>query len=236
MTAPAVQPTTLQTPSGKRLPLSVRISIALTMVTLIVPVGLVALGSGAGAIALPYEIFELAGRIPYLFHLHMLAGAAALLLAPIVIALRGSAKFHRPLGRLLGGFVVIGGLTAFPVAVLSQSPVAARAGFFVQGIVWLVLLWLGYRAIRRGDLAGHLRRMTEMVAVTTGAVWFRLITGTAILLKVPFEPVYAASAWIGWMLPLALVGVAGPKLTPYLWPRPSRPATRARLAARDALV
>ena len=97
------------------------------------PVGLVAIGSGTGLIALPYEMFELARRAPILFPTHMLSSALALLLAPVVIIVRQRPKLHRPLGRLLGGFVVIGGLTALPVAIMSHSTPWARAGFFVQG-------------------------------------------------------------------------------------------------------
>ena len=47
--------------------------------------------------------------------------------------------------------------------------------------------------------------MMAMVAVTTGAVWFRVMTGTAIALNLPFDPVYGLAAWIGWMAPLAIV-------------------------------
>lgn len=175
------------------------------------PVGLVAIGSGTGLIALPYEMFELARRAPILFPLHMVSSALALLLAPAVIILRHRPEFHRALGRLLGGFVVIGGLTALPVAILSHSTPWARAGFFVQGLVWLYLLTAAYLAIRAHDVRRHARLMLAMVAVTTGAVWFRVMTGTAIALHLPFEPIYALSAWIGWMLPLAFV-LAKPRL------------------------
>lgn len=156
-------------------------------------------------------MFELAGRAPILFPTHMLSSALALLLAPAVIIVRQRPKLHRPLGRLLGGFVVIGGLTALPVAVMSHSTPLARAGFFVQGLVWLYLLGAAYAAIRARDIPRHARMMIAMVAVTTGAVWFRLMTGTAIALNLPFEPIYALSAWIGWMVPLALV-LANPRL------------------------
>ncbi len=182
-----------------------RMAILVITMVLVVPVGLVALGSGAGVIALPYEMFELARRAPLLFPAHMIASALALLLAPAVILTRRRPEFHRPLGRLLGLFVVIGGLTALPVAVMSHSTPLARAGFFAQGLVWLYLLGAAYLAIRARDIPRHAHLMTAMVAVTTGAVWFRVITGTAIALRLPFEPVYAASAWLGWMLPLALV-------------------------------
>jgi hypothetical protein len=189
----------------------VRIAILFIPVVLIMPVGLVAIGSGTGLIALPYEMFELARRAPTIFPTHMLSSALALLLAPVVIIVRQRPKLHRPLGRLLGGFVVIGGLTALPVAIMSHSTPWARAGFFVQGVVWLYLLGAAYAAIRARNIPRHARLMIAMVAVTTGAVWFRLMTGTAIALNLPFEPVYALSAWIGWMAPLALV-LANPRL------------------------
>lgn len=194
-----------QARDGKLRLLISRIAILLITIVLIVPVGVVALGSGAGLIALPYEMFELARRAPLLFPAHMISSALALLLAPAVIMTRRRPEFHRPLGRLLGLFVVIGGLTALPVALMSHSTPLARAGFFAQGLVWLYLLAAAYLAIRVRDIPRHAHLMMAMAAVTTGAVWFRVITGTAIALRLPFEPIYAASAWLGWMLPLALV-------------------------------
>lgn len=170
-------------------------------------VAVVAAGSGLGLIPLPFEMFELATRVPVVFRLHMLSSALALLLVPAVIMTRQTSHLHRPLGRLLGAFVVIGGLTALPVAVLSHSGAVARAGFFVQGLVWLALLGVGWQAIRRRQFTRHVMAMIAMVAVTSGAVWFRLFIGTAIALKLPFEPAYALAAWAGWIVPLALVAI-----------------------------
>lgn len=182
-----------------------RIAIFSIIGFLIIPVGAVAIGSGTGLIALPYEMFELAGRAPFLFPAHMLSSSMALLIAPIVIALRHRPELHRPLGRLLGVFVVIGGLTSLPVAIMSHSPALARAGFFVQGLVWLYLFGSAFRAIRQRNIPRHAHLMMAMVAVTTGAVWFRVITGVSIVFHLPFDPVYALAAWIGWMVPLGIV-------------------------------
>ncbi|WP_291160240.1 DUF2306 domain-containing protein [Hyphomicrobium sp.] len=182
-----------------------RIAIFSVIGFLIIPVGAVAIGSGTGLIALPYEMFLLAGRAPFLFPAHMLSSAMALLIAPIVIACRHRPELHRPLGRLLGVFVVIGGLTSLPVAIMSHSPALARAGFFVQGLVWLYLFGSAFVAIRQRNVRRHVHLMMAMVAVTTGAVWFRVITGSAIVLHLPFDPVYALAAWIGWMVPLSIV-------------------------------
>ena len=212
ITATALGAKSLRNAGAARPPsLIVRTTFLVIIVALIIPVGLVAIGSGTGLIALPYEMFELAGRAPILFPAHMVSSAMALLLAPVVILLRHRPELHKPLGRLLGGFVVIGGLTALPVAVMSHSTPWARAGFFAQGLVWLYLLGSAYAAIRVRDIQRHARLMIAMVAVTTGAVWFRVMTGMAIALNLPFEPVYALSAWLGWMVPLAFV-LSKPKI------------------------
>ncbi|MEQ1715866.1 MAG: DUF2306 domain-containing protein [Hyphomicrobium sp.] len=202
--------------TGKTASFASRCAITSIIALLIIPVGIVALLSGLGLVRLPYEMFLLNERIPLLFGTHMAASALALLLLPFVIACRHRPDLHRALGRTLGAFVVIGGLTALPVAVVSSSGDLARAGFFVQGLVWLGLFASGWRAIRAHDRRGHARLMLAMAAVTTGAVWFRLMIGTALLFHMPFEATYAFAAWAGWMIPLSLV---------WAWP----PLTRAYL-------
>ncbi len=68
------------------------------MLLLAVPTGVVAVTQGLGAIPLPYNLFVVDQRLPGIFKLHMLASGAALLLIPIVIALRRNSAWHRPLG------------------------------------------------------------------------------------------------------------------------------------------
>jgi hypothetical protein len=168
-------------------------------------VAVVAIASGSGLIALPFEMSLVDRRLPVVFRIHMLSSAIVLGLLPVAISLRFRPRLHRRIGWLLGAFVVAGGLTALPVAIFSYSWWPARAGFFVQGVVWLWLFYTAVAAIRRGDRARHAHLMLAMAAVTTGAVWFRVLTGSAILFDLPFDPIYAASAWIAWLAPLVLV-------------------------------
>jgi hypothetical protein len=168
-------------------------------------VAVVAVGSGSGLIALPFEMSLVDRRLPVVFRIHMLASAIVLGLLPVALSLRFRPKLHRKIGWLLGAFVLAGGLTALPVAIFSYSWWPARTGFFVQGVAWLWLFYAAVVAIRRGDRARHAHLMLAMAAVTTGAVWFRVLTGSAILFDLPFDPIYAASAWIAWLVPLVLV-------------------------------
>ena len=47
--------------------------------------------------------------------------------------------------------------------------------------------------------------MRSMAAVATGAIWVRLTTAAAVSGNLPFDPIYTAIAWAGWIVPLILV-------------------------------
>lgn len=184
---------------------------------LALPTGLVAMSQGIGAIPLPYNLFLVDERLPGIFKLHMLASGAALLLIPAVIALRRTSVWHRPLGYAAATLVLLGAVTSLPVAYYSHSVLAARLGFLAQGIVWLVLIALGIAAIRRRRYGDHARLMLMMAAVASGALWVRLTTTLATGYDLPFDPVYGCAAWLGWLVPLAVVT---------LLPTPWAPARR----------
>lgn len=172
---------------------------------LALPTGIVAVSQGLGAIPLPYNLFVVDERLPGIFKLHMLASGAALLLIPAVIALRRASTWHRPLGYATAVCVLLGALTSIPVAIYSHSVLMARVGFLAQGIVWLTLIALGIAAVRRRRFGDHARLMLMMAAVASGALWVRLTTTVATGYDLPFDPVYSSAAWLGWLVPLAVV-------------------------------
>ena len=128
-----------------------------------------------------------------------------MLLIPLAIMLRRHCGWHKAFGRLAAGLVCVGGLTALPVALSSEASLAARAGFFVQGIVWVTLIGAGICAIRQRHIERHTRLMLAVAAVTSGAIWLRLATVAAVQFELPFETVYALAAWASWLVPLGVV-------------------------------
>jgi hypothetical protein len=175
-------------------------------------VALGAIALGLGLLPLPYPLFLVLQRLPAAFPLHMIASGLALILIPIAAFLRRRRGVHRAVGRAAAVCVAIGGTTALLVAMASEATVAARAGLFVQGLVWLVLLAAAVMAIRRGAVACHARLMIAMAAVASGAIWLRLTVYGAVAAGLPFDPVYAAGTWVCWMVPLALAAAASRRL------------------------
>jgi hypothetical protein len=188
--------------------------VAITGVALIIflvlllPIAALALARGVGLAPLPYELFVVLQRLPIIFPLHMVGAALSLILIPIAALLRHRRGAHRIVGRMAAVAVCLGGLSALPVALASKASLAARAGFFVQGLVWLALLAAAIVAIRRGRPAAHGWLMLGMAGVATGAVWLRLTLAAAVAADLPFETVYGLAAWLCWSVPLAIVALS----------------------------
>jgi len=198
--------------------------LALIAFLLVVPVALVAIALGLGLLQLPYELALVLQRRPIAFPLHMVASGLALILIPIAAWARRRRGLHRPLGRAAAICVAAGGLSALLVALASEASVMARAGFFVQGVVWLTLLAAAFVSIRNGNVARHARLMIAMVAVASGAIWLRLVVAGVVALEGPFDAAYGIAAWACWLIPLAIaLGV----------PEPNRADVNSRSASRQ---
>lgn len=210
---PTVALVSRPTVAGRFVSGSWRFVAVFVLVLLAMPTGLVAIFEGTGHIPLPFNLYVVDAALPVVFRLHMLSAGLVLVLIPVVLAMRRDRRWHRALGRLAAAGVVVGAITSFPVAVESTSPDLARAGFAAQGIAWLLLLFLGLKSARRRAMNEHATFMLAMAAVASGAIWTRLTTALIADWDLPFDPIYAVTAWAGWLLPLALVLHARPRLS-----------------------
>ena len=148
--------------------------------------------------------------LPRIFPLHMVTGAAALLLVPLAYGLRKWPRWHRwPnlhrwIGRVAAADVAVAGVTSLPVALSAPVTRVSALGFAAQGCVWLGLLARGVWMIRRGHVAQHRQSMLMMAAVTSGAIFFRVYLAFWAMLAhgAGFALFYACDAWAGWGLPL----------------------------------
>lgn len=199
---------------------------ALMLLVLSFPVVVLAMATASSLIRLPYELSLLDQRLPILFRAHMMSAGLALLLVPGAIAYQGS-SLHKVVGRSAAIVVLIGGITALPVALASDASWPARAGFFTQALVWIGLVLAAVRAIRAADRTRHMWLMLAVAAVASAALWLRLASWLAVRSGLPFEMAYALAAWLSWMLPLAVVGLVA-------WRRHGAVAREPQSAATEA--
>lgn len=181
----------------------------LIIAILIAPTAGTAIAIGSSLLPLPDVLLLVRQKLPLAFPLHMIASGLALIFIAITAAARHRRGVHRAIGRIAALCVLIGGLTALPVALASEAGPIAQAGFFAQGIVWLALLIAAVIAIRLGHTRRHARLMMAMAAVASGAIWLRLALWLALALQLPFEASYALAAWAAWLLPLGFILLFG---------------------------
>lgn len=156
---------------------------------------------------LPYYLVSIEVQLPYLFPIHMIAGALALIfILPTLISHPGS-FLHRVCGRLTAVAVIVAGTTSLVVVFYSHSPLLACIAFIVQGLLWLVFLGAGLKALYRQRIGTHRRCMMMMAAITISPVVFRVMLATIYFLdpSADFETIYQFVAWAAWILPLSTV-------------------------------
>jgi Predicted membrane protein (DUF2306) len=141
--------------------------------------------------------------LPIIFPVHMVSGGLSLLLVPATILLRKT-PFHKILGRITATDILLAGVTAPFVAWAMPVTIVSAAGFTAQAIVWMGLLFAGIWNIRSGRIAAHQTCMILIAAVTSGALFFRILLALWVLFGDHhyFNQFYALSAWIAWGLPL----------------------------------
>jgi uncharacterized membrane protein len=180
-------------------------SLAVAGVGLPGVVGIAALGSAIGIPGLPEPLAALDLRLPGIFTIHMTASGLALILLPWILLLRHRSAVHRVLGRVGASLLLIGAATSLPSALQSEAAPWARFGFFTQGVLCLAFLVEAIWAIRMRNAQRHAQLMLRVSALVSGAIILRILMAVAMSLGFPFDPTYAAVAWLSWIIPLAIV-------------------------------
>ncbi|WP_294132679.1 DUF2306 domain-containing protein [Pseudohongiella sp.] len=108
-------------------------------------------------------------------------------------------RLHRWLGRVYVGGVLIGGIAGLYLAFFASGGLAARFGFGLLAVLWLVSTALAFRYILKRDIKLHQRWMIRSYAMTLGAVTLRIWLPLFLMLGVPFDQAYPAIAWLAWV-------------------------------------
>ncbi len=152
---------------------------------------------------------------------HIAGGIVALAIVPLQLVpqLRGRrAPVHRWLGRVALLGMLVGGLGGLAMAAVAYGGPVSRLGFGALALAWLATAGLGYRAIRRRQVAAHRRWMTRTIALTLAAVTLRLwLPLLLIVAHLSFDSAYPLVAWLCWVPNLLVAEVL-------IRTRPSRPA------------
>ena len=119
-----------------------------------------------------------------------------------------SPNVHRWLGRLYLVGVAFGSVSGGVMSLKASGGAAARWGFLLLTICWVLFSLGGYIHKRFNNIIEHRRWMIRSFALTFGAVTLRVYLPIALLSGYSFDDAYPIIAWAAWLPNLILVDVA----------------------------
>jgi uncharacterized membrane protein len=108
-------------------------------------------------------------------------------------------ELHRWMGRTYTVAVLIGGLGALRMAVVSEEGWTTHLGFGLLALLWLFTTARAYIAIRSHDEARHRRWMIRSYSLTLAAVTLRGYLPLSLAVGIPFADAYQVTSWLCWV-------------------------------------
>ncbi|KQW51748.1 MULTISPECIES: DUF2306 domain-containing protein [unclassified Roseateles] len=134
--------------------------------------------------------------------IHAVSAGLALMLGPWQFAAGLRARrprLHRCIGYGYAACLLVGGLSALPLAAQAMGGPLAQLGFGLLGLGWLGTTAVALVHVRAGRIAAHRRWMVRSFALTAAGISLRLQLGVAGGFGVPVEVIYTALAWTCWV-------------------------------------
>ncbi|MEO1628281.1 MAG: DUF2306 domain-containing protein, partial [Bacteroidota bacterium] len=134
-------------------------------------------------------------------------GLTAMALGPFQFVnrlLQNAPRLHRGMGSVYCLAVTGSGATGLVIAQFAMGGLISRVGFSVLSLLWLGSLGMALKKIWAGDVDQHKYWMTINYALTFSSITQRSLLLFAFIPAIPFLPVYQLSAWLPWMVNVAI--------------------------------
>jgi uncharacterized membrane protein len=134
------------------------------------------------------------------FYFHVLGASVCLAVGtPLMFPgwTRNHPAWHRRLGyTYLNAVLWVAAPSGLALALAAKGGLWGTAGFALAGVLWWHTTWSGYRAIRRGDIAAHIRAMVRSYSWALSAPAFRAIQAVLFLFGLADASNYVVSLWL----------------------------------------
>jgi len=150
----------------------------------------------------PPFIIARRATMPLAVTAHLAGGLVALAIGAWQMNARLRARvieLHRWMGRTYVVAVLVGGLGALRMAVVSLNGWATHLGFGLLALLWLYATVRAYIAIRAHEEARHRRWMIRSYSLTLAAVTLRIYLPVSLALGIPFANAYQVISWLCWV-------------------------------------
>ena len=136
------------------------------------------------------------------FYGHITFGGLALLIGWLNFSQklrRKNLKLHRNIGKIYVISVLISGFCGLFISLNATGGIISVLGFFSLSIIWLSTTFLGFTAIKKGNLDLHEKYMIFSYAACFSAVTLRIWLPLLVVLVGDFNNAYKIVAWMCWV-------------------------------------
>lgn len=139
-------------------------------------------------------------------------------------------RFHRWLGRVTGGLVLLAVVpSGLYLAFFAQGGLISAAGFWLTGLIAFTAMVKSIQAARARDFKAHRRFSTHVAAQLSVAVFSRMLLVGAEQIELYSEWVYVAALWLPVIACAAVAELA-------TGPRPKRPMSHSKGSHHEEVV
>jgi hypothetical protein len=153
------------------------------------------------------------GAYQWAFYTHILSGPVSLVLGLMLVSERFRLRFpkwHRSLGKTQGMLVLfLVAPSGFWMAQYAQTGTVAAIGFSMLAIATGMCVAFGWRCAVKRSFAEHRRWMWRCFLLLCSAVVIRVIGGAATVAETSATWIYPVSAYVSWLVPLAVFELRG---------------------------
>ncbi|MFM7022788.1 MAG: DUF2306 domain-containing protein [Flavobacteriales bacterium] len=146
-----------------------------------------------------------------MFYLHISSGIL-LLVIPMVNFSRRMLKFSPRMHVVIGKIYVYLALylvapSGIYLSFFAKEGLWSILGFFVTGLCLSFSTYLGWIAMKKNNLQGHIEWMSRSYAVVSSAITFRILHLVFYSLEVEYHYNYILSVWLSLLVNLLLVEI-----------------------------
>ena len=136
------------------------------------------------------------------FYGHITFGGLALLIGWLQFSNKLRIKkteLHRTIGKAYVISVLISGTCSLFIALHATGGIISIFGFFSLGLIWLTTTFLGFKAIKKGNIESHEKFMifsfSACFAAVTLRIWLPILTS----IIGEFNIAYRIVSWLCWV-------------------------------------
>ena len=136
------------------------------------------------------------------FYGHITLGGLALLIGWLQFSNKLRIKkteLHRTIGKIYLISVFISGICGLFIALYATGGIISILGFFSLGLIWLTTTFLGFKAIKKGNIELHEKFMIFSYAACFAAVTLRVWLPLLTIAMGEFNSAYRIVAWLCWV-------------------------------------